>query len=176
MTRIGKLFVYVSLLTLVGCASLPHATNRIASSGHAILLVTAENMNASINSKELSSLMKSEVATFCRALKSKLEKESRHVALKKYERASQSDIAYAIAGMEDKPGVLVQVYWTSQQDNSLYIVADALQVRYSESTRAARFELLGEKRYLSIGLKAKPTDTPEAHAAEFSRYLKSILP
>lgn len=176
MLKTNQLCFYMSLVTLVGCASPPHATNRVDSDGRGILLVSAENMNASISSKELSSLMKREVAAFCRALKGKLESEGRQVVLKEYARASQGDIGATIAGMQERPGVLVQVYWTAQQDTSLYIVADALQVRYPESTRVARFESLTEKRYLSIGLKAKPTDTPETHATKFSQHLTATLP
>lgn len=169
-------FISLSLpLILIGCAALnTHETNDGVAS-NTVLIVSAHNMNASTSSTDLNELMGSEVAAFSKALKKDLESEGKDVKFQAFESATQNDIAQAISSMPKKPKFLVQTYWTGKQNNSLYIVADGLGVQYSNSGKTVRFIAQNRKEYLSIGLAAKPSDTPENHAKDYAKQIHNII-
>jgi hypothetical protein len=176
MKKIAALVSTVILATIVGCASTNRLKESVAASNAIVLLVTAKNMNASMSSNELNELMQSEVAAFSQSLKKNLEADGKEVTLRVFESASEKDIARQIAGMPKKPGLLIQAYWAMKQDNAMYILADTLKLQYRVSGNSVYFATLFRKEYLSIGLTAKPSDTPENHALHYSKQLRQAYP
>ena len=176
MRRIALLALYAILCAIAACTAPKKSEERVVVPAAPILIVTAGNMNARSELNELNKLMAADVSNFTLRLKAGLESDGKDVTLRAYEYASETDIAAAIALMARRPGLLIQVYWTVKPDRSMVIVADAMKVQFRDAGRAAYFPTRDRREYLSIGLSAKPRDTPENHAIDYRRLMREIYP
>lgn len=174
MKTIATLISYAMLAAIVSYPSPSRSEDSVGVQSGNVVIVTAKNMNANVSLREINELMQAEVATFSKALQKCLEADGRGVTLKEFESASGNDIALEIAKAPKRPEILLQAYWTIKQDKSMYIMVDALRIQYRDSGRSMTFAPLDRKEYLSIGLSAKPTDSPENHATNYHQRLREI--